>query len=185
MPGILPAHAWQIAILVYKDIPESQIPAFFWSAAIWAYRLGAMAVEYKSQYRLDASITICNKRLEKFLQPQFGSFGGFKSSASLRPLSGNSLESEMASFPISNGAQLLYSLLYLLLTYNITLISIERDWGRFEKQCHCIWCTIVKGDGFDQSYLLQLPKKVLYPLMTFSATMHWLLGQAISTTEII
>lgn len=41
----------------------------------------------------------------------------------------------------------------------------------------------MKGDAFDQSYLLQLPKKVLYPMMSFSAIMHWLLGQAISTTE--
>ncbi|MCJ1269420.1 hypothetical protein MMC22_009312 [Lobaria immixta] len=127
----------------------------------------------------------CNEGLSSYLRSSFGTFGGFGGSAYLSSLPPDSLRSEVLTFAISNGAQLLYSLLYLLLIYNITLISMERDWGKFERQRHRPRCTLVKGDGFEQSYLLQLPKKVLYPMMTFSAIMHWLLGQAISTTELI
>lgn len=119
------------------------------------------------------------------LKASFGTFGGFQGSAYLGSLQPDSLMSEFLTFMISNGAQLIYSLLYLLLIYNITLISMERDWGNFEKQRSRPRCTLVKGDAFNQSYLLQLPKKVLYPMMTFSAIMHWLLGLAISATEMI
>jgi hypothetical protein len=56
-----------------------------------------------------------------------GTWGGFGSIALLMPLEPNKKGSEMAAFAISNGAQLVYSLLYLLLVYNITLISMERE----------------------------------------------------------
>lgn len=127
----------------------------------------------------------CEAGAFRHLKNVFRTFGGFKGSAHLSSLPPDSLSSEVLTFMISNGAQLLYSLLYLLLVYNITLISMERDWGDFEKQRRRPRCTLVKGDGFDQSYLLQLPKKVIFPMMAFSAIMNWLLGQAISTTEII
>ena len=127
----------------------------------------------------------CAEGLQSFLKHNFGSFGGFNTSAPLAALQQDDLRSEIAAFAISNGTQLLFSILYLLLIYNITLISIEHDWGKFEKQQQRPRCTIVRGDAFEQSYLLQLPKKVLFPIMAFSATMHWLLGQAISTKEVI
>lgn len=127
----------------------------------------------------------CDAGLYNHLKVAFGTFGGFQGSGTLSSLPPNSLRSEILTFAISNGAQILYSLLYLLLIYNITLISMERDWGNLERQRSRPRCTLVKGDAFNQSYLLQLPKKVLFPLMALSATMHWLLGQALSTREII
>ena len=127
----------------------------------------------------------CTEGLQSYLKYAFGSFGGFNTSASLANLPQDSLASETAAFAISNGTQLIFSVLYLLLVYNITLISIENDWGAFEKHRQRPRCTIVRGDAFDQSYLLQLPRKVLFPMMIFSAAMHWLLGQAVSTREAI
>lgn len=127
----------------------------------------------------------CTEGLQSYLKHTLGSFGGFNTSAPLFNLPQDSLGSEIAAFAISNGTQLIFSILYLLLIYNITLVSIEHDWGKFEKQRQRPRCTIVRGDAFEQSYLLQLPKKVLFPIMAFSSTMHWLLGQAISTKEFI
>ena len=127
----------------------------------------------------------CTDGLQSYLKHTFGSFGGLNSSAALAGLPNSSLRGEIAAFAVSNGTQLLFSALYLLLIYNITLISIEHDWGKFEKQRQRPRCTLVRGNAFEQSYLLQLPKKVLFPVMAFSAVMHWLLGQAISTREVI
>ena len=127
----------------------------------------------------------CPLGLKHFLSQTFGGFGGFDSTASIGNLPPNRASSEIMAFAISNGAQLLYSLLYLLLIYNFTLISMEYDWGNMERQRMKLRTTLVRGPGFRQSYLLQLPKRVIYPMMVFSALMHWLLGQAISTTEII
>ncbi|MCJ1267875.1 hypothetical protein MMC22_007761 [Lobaria immixta] len=149
-----------------------------------AVRMASAAGKIKYDCRVE-NISNCSARLSTQLRSSFGTFGGFQGSAYLSSLPPDSLSSELLTFAISNGAQLLYSLLYLLLIYNITLISMERDWGKFERQRHRPRCTLVKGDVFKQSYLLQLPKKVLYPMMTFSAIMHWLLGQAISTTELV
>ena len=84
---------------------------------------------------------------------------------------------------ISNGTQFVFSLLYLLLIYNVTLISQEYDWGKLEKKQGKLRCTIVQGRDFQQSYLLQLPKRVLFPLMVTATLMHWLLGESISTQE--
>ena len=85
----------------------------------------------------------------------------------------------------SNGAQFIYSLLYLLLIYNITLISQEYDWGMFEHRRRRLRCTIVKGECFKQDYLLQLPKKILFPVMTYSVLTHWMLGEALQTQEAV
>ncbi|KAL8852089.1 MAG: hypothetical protein Q9221_003019 [Calogaya cf. arnoldii] len=128
---------------------------------------------------------ICKKGQSHFLKYRFGYFGGFDTAASLGSLGMNSVNSEVTAFAISNGAQLLYSLIYLLLIYNFTLISMERDWGRLERVRDRLRCTLVEGEGFKQSYLLQLPKRLLYPMMVFSSLMHWLLGQSISTKETI
>lgn len=95
----------------------------------------------------------------------------------------DSLWGEIAAFLISNGAQLLYSCLYLLLIYNITLISMEHEWGKFERARQRLRCTIVKSERFDESYFLQLPKKILFPIMAYSVVMHWLLGLAILAKE--
>ena len=147
--------------------------------------LGSEALEYKRDCNGYPDVLDCDLGLSSYLKEKLGAFGGFEGSGYLSSLPPDSVSSEMLTFAISNGAQLLYSLLYLLLVYNITLISMERDWGNFEKKRLRLRCTLVKGAGFEQSYLLQIPKKVLYPMMTFSATMHWLLGQAITTTETI
>lgn len=125
------------------------------------------------------------KSLRKYLEYLFGGFGGFNSNASAGTLPRGQASSEMLAFAISNGAQFLYSLLYLLVIYNFTLISMEYDWGQLEKKRSKLRCTIVRGPAFRQSYLLQLPKWVLFPMMAFSSLMHWLLSQAVSTRETI
>ena len=127
----------------------------------------------------------CSKGLLHHVNTHFGAFGGFQSSAQAATLAPNRLSSEWIAFVISNGAQLLNSILYLLLIYNFTLISMEYEWGNLEKRRKRLRCTIVRGRSFRQSYLLQLPRKVIFPLMAYSAVMHWLLGQAISTRETI
>ena len=101
----------------------------------------------------------------------------------------------------SNGAQFIYSLLYLMMIYNITLISQvhtrrtsnttsadkdqERDWGRLEYVRKRIRCTLVTGESFSQDYLLQLPKKILFPTMAYSILTHWMLGEALQTQEAV
>lgn len=127
----------------------------------------------------------CSKGLGKYLKQQYGTWGGFSSSATVSSLPSDSLGSEFVAFAISNGAQFLYSLLYLLLIYNLTLVSMEHEWGKWELERRRPRCTIVSGRPFEQSYFLQLPSRVLLPMMGFAALMHWLLGQAISTIETI
>jgi hypothetical protein len=95
----------------------------------------------------------------------------------------DSLRSEFLAFIISNGPQLIFSALYLLLIYNVTLVSMEREWGKLEKQHTKIKVTLAKGKGLRQSYFLQLPPNVLIPIMTASSLMHWLLGQCIVARE--
>ncbi|RDW82971.1 hypothetical protein BP5796_04462 [Coleophoma crateriformis] len=125
----------------------------------------------------------CEKGLVAYLKSAYGTWGGFNSSATIGGLTPDSIASEAMAFAISNGAQFLYSLLYLLLIYNITLISMEQEWGKWELERKKPRCTIVSGRPFQQSYFLQLPSHILFPMMAFSASMHWLLGQAISTIE--
>ena len=125
----------------------------------------------------------CKYPLFDFLQQQIGTWGGFNSSGVIGLLPSNQLASEQAAFWISNGLQLVYSFLYILLIYNITLISMERDWAKFETGRHRLRCTIVRGPHFEESYLLQLPKRIIFPLMAFSSLMHWMLSQAVSTRE--
>jgi hypothetical protein len=62
---------------------------------------------------------------------------------------------------------------------------MEHEWGRWEIDRKRPRCTIVQGRAFEQSYFLQLPARLLVPLMAYVSLMHWLLGQAISTTETI
>lgn len=127
----------------------------------------------------------CQAGLAAYVRERFGTWGGFSSSATLASLSPDSLGAEFQAFAISNGAQFLYSLLYLLLVYNLTLISMEQEWGNWETKRKKPRCTIVQGRPFEQSYCLQLPPRLIGPLMAYAALMHWLLGQAISTTETI
>lgn len=127
----------------------------------------------------------CDISLSETLKEIFGTWGGFSSSVGLASLPPDQIGSELMAFAISNGAQFLFSLLYLLLIYNITLISMEHEWGTFERRRRKPRATIVSGIPFEQSYFLQLPSKVLFPLMTFAAAMHWLLGESISTVETI
>ncbi|KAE9962262.1 hypothetical protein BLS_000582 [Venturia inaequalis] len=137
----------------------------------------------KNNYFDQAGYGSCMKGAKAHWDSNSGGWGGFNESISLAALPSDKLMSETLSYMIANGAQLIYSLLYLLLIYNLTLISMEHDWGSFESTRQKLRCTIFKGRGFTESYLLQLPKRVLFPLMGFSAMMHWLLGQAIATKE--
>lgn len=137
----------------------------------------------KNNYFDKAGYDDCIKYAKDYLDSNAGEWGGFNESISLAELPPDDLMSETAAFIIANGAQLIYSLLYLLLIYNFTLISMEQDWGSFESTRQKLRCTIYKGRGFAQPYLLQLPKKVIFLLVGFSAMMHWLLGQAIATKE--
>ncbi|KAI8933797.1 hypothetical protein NX059_009504 [Plenodomus lindquistii] len=137
---------------------------------------------------------------ERFAQIS-GGFGGLNHSRPLANMSPDNLGNEFLSFSISNGAQFIFSLLYLMLIYNITLISQvsiskvqtpliaetyeEQDWGRLEHGRKRIRSTLVEGDGFSQDYLLQLPKRILYPVMAYSVLTHWMLGEALQTQEAI
>lgn len=154
-----------------------------------AVLMGSSASYYryicKSESQSTSENSFCEGGIKNYLKAGYGTFGGIGGSASLGGLGSDSMTSEILAFGISNGAQLLYAILYLLLIYNITLIVMEHRWGKFGEQRQRLRCTLVRGSNFDQSYLLQLPKKVLYPAMVFSSTMHWLLGQAISTQEAI
>ena len=132
-----------------------------------------------------ASVHDCSARLYDVLADSFGTWGGYGTSGTLAALAPDEPGSEQAAFWISNGAQLIYSTLYMLLIYNLTLISMEHDWGKLETQRRKLRCTIVKGKVFEQSYLLQLPKRIIIPAMVFSSLMHWLLAQAIGTREYI
>jgi hypothetical protein len=137
--------------------------------------------DIESNYYLD----MCKVTKSQYIAESYGTWGGFSSSATLSSLSPDRLSSEFSAFAISNGAQFLYSLLYMLLIYNLSLISMEHEWGSWETKRRRPRCTIVSGRQFEQSYFLQLPSKVLLPLMVYAALMHWLLGQAISTAETI
>lgn len=163
---------------------SSTLAVFFGIGAI-TYKNDCAYPDGGTQAGVSSNYTECMSQMGHYLTRQFGSFGGFESTATIGSLPVDSANSEFMAFAISNGAQFLYSLLYLLLVYNLTLISMEYDWGNLEKRRARLRCTLVRGKEFRQSYLLQLPKAVLYPMMAFSSVMHWLLGQAISTKEII
>jgi hypothetical protein len=106
-------------------------------------------------------------------------------SATLTSLPPDSLNSEFLAFAISNGAQFLHSLLCLLLIYHSARISMEHEWGERETNRKKPRCTIVQGRPFEHLYFMQLPARLVIPLMAYAALMHWLLGQAIRTTETI
>ncbi|KAL8993327.1 MAG: hypothetical protein Q9169_006432 [Polycauliona sp. 2 TL-2023] len=175
----------QMAILSLSSV------AMFGISMVLAIFVGqsAKAFQYTCSLPPDrkssADEAMCDKGQAHHLKYRFGYFGGFDTAAALGDLKINSINSEVSAFAISNGAQLLYSMIYLLLIYNVTLITMEHDWGRLERVRDRLRCTIVEGEGFKQSYLLQLPKSFLYPMMVFSSLMHWLLGQSISTKETI
>ena len=151
--------------------------------------MAGTASEYKyecNQKSISSNwVETCAGSLSSYIGHTYGTWGGFASSASLTSLPADSLSSEFMAFAISNGAQFLYSLLYLLLIYNLSLVAMEHEWGKWEVERKRPRCTLVSGKPFDQSYFLQLPSKLLIPLMTFASAMHWLLGQAISTIETI
>ncbi|KAL8935344.1 MAG: hypothetical protein Q9216_005474 [Gyalolechia sp. 2 TL-2023] len=162
--------------------------AMFGISLMLAVSVGTSAKEFRYQCSpriSDSWVKECERGLAHYLKYKFGYFGSFDTAAALGNLEMDSLNSELAAFAISNGAQLLYSVLYILLIYNFTLITMEHDWGKLETVRAPLRCTLVQGEGFKQTYLLQLPKRVLYPMMGFSALMHWLLGQSISTKETI
>ena len=169
----------QMIILMFCSISMLAVSLFL------AVGFGGAAANFKSECPKGglSSTYPCTSSEAQFIKDKFGTWGGFNSSANIREM--DRLTDEAVPFLIANGAQVLYSALYLLLTYNVTLISMESDWGNLERTRSRLRCTLVKGSGFSQSYLLQLPKKILYPMMAFSAVMHWLLGQAISARETV
>ncbi|KAF2017754.1 hypothetical protein BU24DRAFT_478909 [Aaosphaeria arxii CBS 175.79] len=150
------------------------------------------AVHFRSQYQsnqfmcaTDPLRTDCELSGVDHFSKLSGGFGGFNKSMEIFALPPNGLTNELISFCISNGAQFIYSLLHLMMIYNITLVYQERDWGQLEHFRHRIRCTIVKGEGFSQNYLLQLPKKILFPVMAYSVLTHWMLGEALQAQETI
>ena len=138
---------------------------------------------FSYNYNYSYLSTSCLDLLKSLATPS-GGFGGFNSPAVIGILPRGHRSSEILAFVISNGAQFLYSLLYLLVIYNFTLVSMEHDWGKLERKRSILRCTMAKGPAFRQSYLLQLPKRVIFPMMAFSSLMHWLLSQAITTREV-
>ncbi|OCK90748.1 uncharacterized protein K441DRAFT_578411 [Cenococcum geophilum 1.58] len=145
------------------------------------------AYSYNKKYcqRNNEDWQYCNMSSAAQFASESGGWGGFNSSLVAASLPADRLGSEFLSFCISNGAQFIYSLLYLMLIYNVTLICQERDWGSLETGRRRLRCTVVKGESFSQDYLLQLPKMILFPLMGYSVLTHWMLGQALQTQELI
>lgn len=78
--------------------------------------------------------TSCEKKKQRVEWDRHTGIGGLNSTSLLSLGLKDSIQSELLAFLISNGAQLIYSVLYLLLIYNMTLISMERDWGALEKK---------------------------------------------------
>ncbi|KAF2662395.1 hypothetical protein K491DRAFT_585125 [Lophiostoma macrostomum CBS 122681] len=147
--------------------------------------VGAQYSEWKSDCKRNPGNHDCSIPSTTYFAEISGGFGGFNRSLPLASLPPDSLQNELISFSITNGAQFIYSLLYLMLIYNITLISQEHDWGKLETERRRLRCTIVKGDGFIQRYLLQLPKKILFPIMVYSVFTHWMIGEALQAQETI
>jgi hypothetical protein len=145
----------------------------------------AYSSDKKECRREDVDWQYCNMSSAAQFALESGGWGGFNSSLVAASLPADRLGSEFLSFCVSNGAQFIYSLLYLMLIYNVTLICQERDWGNLETGRRRLRCTVVKGESFSQDYLLQLPKMVLFPLMGYSVLTHWMLGQALQTQELI
>ena len=164
----------QMIILMFCSV------AMLAGSILLAVVFGATAVAMNEPCNYFDSARCPNSGRVEYLNKQFGGFGGFNSSAII-----TEVEGEGTAFLVANALQLLYSGIYLLLTYNLTLISMEMDWGSLETTRKRLRCTLVRGPEFKQSYTLQLPKKILLPMMVFSAIMHWLLGQAISARETI
>ncbi|CAN9109107.1 unnamed protein product [Alternaria alternata] len=127
----------------------------------------------------------CHKSSTEYFESISGGFGGFNRSLTLTSLTPDNLSNEFIAFGISNAAQFIYSLLYLMMIYNITLISQESDWGKLEYRRKRIRTTLVSGTSFNQTYLLQLPKKILFPIMAYSTLTHWMLGEALQAHEAI
>lgn len=73
----------------------------------------------------------------------------------------------------------------LLSVPNLVNRDQERDWGRLEYARRRIRTTIVAGESFSQDYLLQLPKRILFPTMAYSVLTHWMLGEALQTQEAV
>jgi hypothetical protein len=147
--------------------------------------MGAQAA-YQKRACSDFDRTIdCQKSDMQRFDEISGGFGGFNRSLQLYSLPPDSLANEFISFSVSNGAQFIYSLLYLMLIYNITLISQEHDWGKLEYSRRKLRSTLVSGPSFSEDYLLQLPKKILFPTMGYSVLTHWMLGEALQTQEAI
>lgn len=72
-----------------------------------------------------------------------------------------------------------------MMIYNITLTSQEHDWEKTEYARQLIRTTLVSGTSFNQTYLLQLPKKFLFPIMIYSTLTHWMLDEALQAYEAI
>ncbi|ORY16526.1 hypothetical protein BCR34DRAFT_476053 [Clohesyomyces aquaticus] len=154
--------------------------------SLFAAVMVGMAYSYETDrcHRYGRSSSKCRMSgIDRFSQLS-GGWGGFNQSQTIASLPADQMANEIVSFCISNGAQFIYSLLYLYI-YNITLISQEYDWGKLEWERRPLRCTIVKGDCFTQDYLLQLPKKILFPIMGYSVLTHWMLGEALQTQESI
>ncbi|KAL1801259.1 hypothetical protein ACET3X_001601 [Alternaria dauci] len=127
----------------------------------------------------------CDMSSTEYFETISGGFGGFNRSLTLTSLPPDNMSHEFIAFAISNAAQFIYSLLYLMMIYNITLISQESDWGKLEYRRKRIRTTLVSGTSFNETYLLQLPKKILFPIMAYSTLTHWMLGEALQAHEAI
>jgi hypothetical protein len=140
---------------------------------------------YRSNCQLGLYDLGCNMTTREQLDYFSGGWGGLNASTGVAGLRADSIGSELIAISVSNGAQFIFSLLYLLLIYNLTLCSQEHDWGKFELQRIKIRTTLVKGPAFEDHYWLQLPPKVLFPIMAFSTLIHWLLGESFTATETV
>ncbi|KAJ8111205.1 hypothetical protein OPT61_g6150 [Boeremia exigua] len=123
-----------------------------------------------------------------------GGWGGFNRSLTAAALEPDRLSNEVMSFAmwvhggflvgISNEAQL-ERYVHLLPSGDLVDKYQERDWGKLEYGRKRLRTTIVAGESFAQDYLLQLPKKILFPTMAYSVLTHWMLGEALQTQEAI
>ena len=79
----------------------------------------------------------------------------------------------------ANIAQPVISMTYLLYNAVFTCMFAEKEWSQLAHERKSLRVSGVPKGAQRSSYFLSLPYKVSLPIITLSATLHWLVSQAI------
>lgn len=85
----------------------------------------------------------------------------------------------VAMVVLANLAQPLLSMAYFLYNSLFTCMYAEREWTRMAQSRKGLRVSGIPQGAQRSSYFLSLPYKIGLPIITFSATLHWLVSQAI------